>query len=170
MRTHSKLLICTLIVAATGWIAGCNSHIDSKPNVVLEVDQFVVPPITNTRNATTGLCTFLVNNATATFKDKPKNSLAGQDPFNDIALQSVLVDYVWDDGVGVTQATFGVGGTVPAGGSSSEQFSVVNGNDLITPDRGGHTARMTLTFYGTTVAGEAVSASIGGSLNVNTCQ
>jgi hypothetical protein len=176
MRKHTKLLTRTVVLAAAGWFAGCNSTIDKEPNVVLEVQNVSIPPIAGTRNATTGLCVFTLTNATATFKNSPKNALAGTSPFNDIVLQNLTVDYVWDDGVGVTSALFGVGGTVPAGGTASGQFAVVNAQDLAPPpqpdpltSREGHTASLVMTFRGVTVSGDAVWVTTGGSLTVNTC-
>jgi len=169
MRMHTKLIVPVLVLAA-GWFAGCNSTIDSEPNVVLEVENLTIPPINGTRNTTTLQCTFTLANASATFKNKPKNALAGASPFNDIVLHNVTVAYTWDDATGVGAATFGLGGTVPADGSSTGQFAVVNAFDLIQPSsREGHTASLSMTFRGTTVSGEDVSVTTGGTLTVNTC-
>ena len=156
-------------LAAAGWFAGCNQHVDEEPNVVLEVTQMTIAPITGTRDATTGNCIITITNASATFKNVPKNHLATTSPFNDIIMRDLLVTYVWDDGVGVAQAAFGIGGTVPANGTASAQFPVINGLDVVSPPREGHSASMTLLFRGTTVAGEAVSSTTGGSLAVNPC-
>lgn len=171
MRTHTKILARTVVLVAAGWFAGCNSTIDNEPNVVLEVKTLLIAPITGARDATTLECVFTLANATATFDNKPKNSLAGTSPANDIVLREVNVDYVWDDGNGVTAALFGVGGTVPANGSLPGQFAIVNAQDLSLPlpTREGHTASLILTFHGTTVSGDPVSATTGGSLSVNTC-
>jgi hypothetical protein len=170
MRKHTKILARSVVLAAAAWFVGCNSTIDDEPNVVLEVENMIVPPIIGAIDSTTLVCAYTVTNATATFKNKPKNTLATTSPFNDIVLQSVSINYIWDDGAGVTAQTFGLGGTVPANGSSTGQFSVVNANDVTSPDRGGHTASLQLTFHGTTVSGEAVSVTTGGTLTVNTCQ
>jgi hypothetical protein len=170
MRKHTKILTGTVLLAAAGWFAGCNGTIDDEPNVVLEAENVVIPPLTGARDATTLLCVYSITNATATFKNKPKNALAVTSPYNDIVLQDVLVGYVWDDATGVTAAQFGMGGTVPANGTSTGQFSVVNAQDLGLPSREGHTASLTMTFRGITVSGEAVSVTTGGSLTVNTCQ
>ena len=169
MRMPTKLIARTVLLAAAGWFAGCNGTIDDEPNVVLEVQTLNITPITGTRNATSGACVFTLTNATATFDNKPKNALAASSPFNDIVLQDVLVGYTWDDGVGVTAAQFGVGATIPADGSGSAQFAVVNALDLSSPSREGHTASLTLTFRGTTVSGDGVAVTTGGSLTVNTC-
>jgi hypothetical protein len=167
----TKLIARTVLLAAAGWFAGCNGTIDDEPNVVLEVKTLNITPINGTRNATSGACVFTIQNATATFDNKPKNALAAASPFNDIVLQSVTVGYTWQNAtVGVTSSTFGVGGTIPADGSGSGQFSVVNAQDLLVPvNREGQTASLTLVFRGVTVGGEAVSATTGGSLTVNTC-
>lgn len=171
MRVHTKTIAVTLMLTAAGWFAGCNQHIDEEPNVVLEIDTMQVPPISGTRDATTGVCILTITNATVSFKNKPKNSLAGTSPFNDIILQDLLVNYVWDDGNGVASSQFGIGGTVPANGSSSALFPLIKGQDLILPvSREGHTASLSLLFRGTTVAGESVSATTGGTLVVNPCQ
>jgi hypothetical protein len=169
MRTHTKILAGTVVLAAAGWFAGCNGTIDSEPNVVLEVKTLTITPITGATDAGTGACIFTITNATASFDNKPKNALASVSPANDIILQDVVVGYTWDDGVGVTTATFGVGGSVTANGSGTGSFAVVNASDLESPDRQGHTASLTLTFRGVTVSGDAVSVTTGGSLTVNRC-
>jgi len=88
MRTHTKVLAGTVLLAAAGWFAGCNSYIDEEPNVVLEISTLNTTPITGTLSPTTGNCIFTITNATATFLNKPKNSYAGESevPFNDIVL------------------------------------------------------------------------------------
>ena len=167
MRTHTNLIAKTAFLLLAGLIAGCNSTVDTEPDVVLEVQTLTIPPVTG--SITTGTCVFTLTNSTATLKNVPKSSLAGTSPFNDIVMQDVLVTYIWDDGAGVTSAQFGVGATVPAGGTASAQFATVNALDLTTPDRQGHTANLTLTFRGTTVSGDPVSVTTGGSLTVNAC-
>jgi hypothetical protein len=177
MRKYTKLLTCTVVLAAAGWFAGCNSTIDDEPNVVLEVATLTINPITSSANGPGGACTFTVTSASGSFNNKPKNQYAGTSPFNDIVLQSVEISYVWDDGVVQPSVSAGLGGTVPANGSSSAQFSVISGaaltvdgpTDPAGTGRAGHTANLALTFRGTTVAGEAVSASTGGTLPVNSC-
>jgi hypothetical protein len=172
MRKYTRILASIVVLAAAGWFASCNSTIDKEPNVVLEVAQLTIPPITTATSG--GICTFTITNANATFNNKPKNSLAGSSeaPFNDIVLQQVVVGYAWDDPLVATtpNQVFGIGGTVPAGGSSSAQFSVVN-NAVLTSGtpRDGHTASLTMVFSGATVAGEPVSVTSGGSLTINTC-
>lgn len=170
MRNTKKVLALAIVLAGAGWLAGCNGDIDSEPNVVLEVENMTIPPITGAIDSTTGVCAYTLVNATATFKNKPKNAQAGESPFNDIVLQRADVNYVWDDATGVAAATFGVGGTVPANGSSSVNFAIVNAQDIISPDRGGHTASLLMTFHGRTVSGEDVSVTTGGTLTINTCQ
>jgi len=172
MRAHTKILAGLFVVLTAGWLAGCNGTIDDADSapVVLEVENMTIPPVNATTDPLTG-CAFTVVNSNATFKNKPKNAVAGVSPFNDINLLNVVVLYAWDDGLGVTgPETFGVGGSVPAGGSSPAQFSVVNSDDLLNPDRQGHTANLVMTFNGVTVAGDPVSVTTGGSLVVNTCQ
>lgn len=178
MRTHTKTLARTVILAAAGWLAGCNGTIDSEPNVVLEIATMTIPPITA---ATSGMtCTFTIVAASATFNNKPKNSLSGTStfPFNDIILDNVVIDYTWDDDpvtpTQVLNQTFGVAGTVPAGGSSAATFSVVNGAVLSTTLTGGggvdgHTARLQMRFHGTTISGDSVTGTTGGTLTVNSC-
>jgi hypothetical protein len=171
MRKYTKLLTCTVVLAAAGWFAGCNSTIDNEPNVVLEVQTMTIPPVTTSTQD--GVCTFTITNATTTFNNKPKNSLSGTStaPFNDIVLQNVVVSYVWDDLATTPAVSYGLSGTIPAGGSNSTQFSVANNLVLssgATP-RDGHTANLALTFYATTVAGDAVSVATGGQLTVNSC-
>jgi hypothetical protein len=170
MRTHTKKILALAVVfAAVGWFVGCNGTYDDEPNVVLEVKTLTIAPITGARDAASGACIFTITNATAAFDNKPKNALATESPANDILLQDVVVGYTWDDGQGVTAATFGVGGSVIANGSGTGSFAVVNAQDLSIPDRQGHTASLTLTFRGVTVSGDPVSTATGGSLTVNTC-
>jgi hypothetical protein len=177
MRKTTKILAGVLVAAAGGWFAGCNGTIDKEPNVVLEVENLTIPPITSSANGTNGSCTYTITQSTGTFKNKPKNQFAGESPFNDILLQNVTVTYVWDDGVSQPPVTAGLGGSVPAGGSATAQFSVVSNaalgvdgpTDPAGTGRAGHTASLGLTFAGTTVSGDAVSAKTGGSLQVNSC-
>jgi hypothetical protein len=171
-----KRILAVGAIVAFALMPGCNSKIDSAngPDVVFEVDNPLIPTVEGTRDPVTLVCTFKVTVATASFKNKPKNSLAGTSPFNDILLESVTVTYVWDDvnipgGGGVSGPTvFGLGGSVPANGTSTAQFSVVNAGDIA--GRDGHSAALGMTFRGHTVAGDAVEAEIGGNLIVNTCQ
>jgi hypothetical protein len=172
MRTHTKILAGTVLLAAAGWIAGCNGTVDDEPNVVLEIQTMTIPPVTAATSA--GICSFTVPQSTATFANKPKNSLAGTSvyPYNDIILNNVVINYTWDDGV--TQLNgqiFGISGTVPAGGTSNTTFSVANDAVLSSFVGGadGHTARMTMVFHGTTVSGDPVTGTTGGTLVVNSC-
>jgi hypothetical protein len=171
MRTYTKIIARTIVLAAAGWFAGCNYPLDEEPNVVLEVESLTIPPVTASN---VGGCLLTVSNASIQLHNKPKNHLSSTSeyPFNDVVLDSLHVDYVWDDGVGIAAADFGIGGTIPAGGTGSVICTVVNLRDLgvVAPDnRDGHTAALTLTIRGTTVAGEAVSVKTGGSLNINSC-
>ena len=177
MRKHTKILAGTFVLATAGWFAGCNGTIDKEPNVVLEVETLTVPPITSTQNAAGGACTYTITSASGTFKNKPKNQFAGTSPFNDIILQTVSIAYVWDDLLVQDPVTAGLGGSVPANGSATALFSVVSNAALEEPiaappnpsGRAGHTASLSLTFNGTTVSGDAVSATTGASLQVNSC-
>jgi|WetSurMetagenome_2_1015567.scaffolds.fasta_scaffold213765_2 hypothetical protein len=180
MRITTKILAGLLVVAAGGWLAGCNSTIDKEPNVVLEVENVTIPPVTSTQDSVLNTCTYTITPATATFKNKPKNQFAGSSPFNDILLKSVDVSYIWDDGAPMQPVRAGVGGSVPANGSATGNFSVVASHALATTCldgsgnpvaecRGGHTASLGLTFNGVTVSGDDVSVSTGGTLQVNSC-
>jgi hypothetical protein len=86
MRKHTKIIARTIVLAAAGWFASCNSTIDKEPNVVLEVETLTVPPITSSANGTNGACTYMITAASGTFKNKAKNQFAGTSPFNDIIL------------------------------------------------------------------------------------
>ena len=182
MRKHTKILALTVVLAAAGWFAGCNGTVDKEPNVVLEVATMLIPPVTAT--TTGGVCTFTIVAASATFNNKPKNSLSGTSifPYNDVVLNNVEIDYTWDDDLPPPAGTpteldgqvFGIAGTVPAGGSSAATFSVANGAVLSLPMAdflgvGGHTARLQMTFHGTTVGGDPVTSTTGGTLTVNSC-
>lgn len=178
MRTHTKKIVAlTVGFAVAGWFAGCNSTIDDSPNVVLEITTMTIPPITAATSA--GVCTFTIPTASATFANKPKNHLSGTSvyPFNDIVLDRVVIDYTWDDDpvtpTQVLNQVYGISGTVPAGGTSNATFSVANSAVLSTPVGGGgvdgHTARLQMTFHGTTISGDAVNGVTGGTLTVNSC-
>jgi hypothetical protein len=175
MRTHTKLIARTVILIAVGLLASCNSYIDDDPPVVLEIDQMTSTPITGTLSPTTGQCIFTITNAQITFKNKPKNGLSGSalSPFNDIVLQSLVVDYLWDDGAALSGQSFGVAGTVPAGGQQAAQVPLANatvlGSGAVARD--GHTATLTITAHGMTISGDAVHSKpfTGGTLAVNSC-
>ena len=177
MRNYTKLLTCAVVIAVAGWFAGCNSTVDNSPNVVLEVQTITIAPITSSQNGTGGTCTYTLTPATASFKNLPKNQYSGTSPFNDIVLQYVDISYVWDDGAPTTPVSPGIGGTVPAGGTQSIQFSVISNAalgytqlpDPVGNGRAGHSASLAMVFHGTTVAGDAVSATAGATLQVGSC-
>jgi hypothetical protein len=167
----TKRIIALVGVFGVAALCACNSLIDdpNSGHVFLLAENVVIPPINGARDTTTGLCTFTITNATATFKNKPKNQYAGTSPFNDIVLENVHVTYDWGPGgAPLADADFGLGGTVPANGSASAQFSVISGNDLVLYE--GATGSLILTFSGKTVSGEPVSTTTGGTLAVGTCQ
>jgi len=171
MRKHTKLLTLMVVLGTAGWFAGCNGTIDKEPNVVLEVATMTIPPVTTA--TASGVCTFTITNTTATFNNKPKNSVAGtsEAPFNDIVLQQLVVGYVWDDATITPNQAYPISGTIPAGGTGSTSFSVANSTVLSSAPtaRDGHTANMAMTISGTTVSGESVSVATGGQLTVNSC-
>jgi hypothetical protein len=165
----TKRIVSSLLVALAG-LTACNSALDDPdgPNVVLEAENVIIPPVNGQSDPITG-CTFTVTNATATFKNKPKNEPGGNEPFNDIVLQSVHVSYDWGPGQApLADADFGLGGTVPANGTSAGQFAVISAVDLLLYE--GLTGSLVLTFHGRTVSGEAVSTTTGGVMNIGTCQ
>jgi len=177
MRTYTKLLARTVVLAAVGWFAGCNGTIDDEPDVVLEILTLTISPITSSQNGTGGTCTYTLTPATVTLKNLPKNSLAEESPFNDIVLRSVDIAYVWDDGAVTPSTTAGIGGTVPANGTGTAQFTAISNvalgvtqaPDPIGNGRAGHTASLAMVFNGATVSGDAVSATAGGTLQVGSC-
>ena len=99
MRKYTKLLTCMVVLAVAGWFAGCNSTIDNEPNVVLEVQNLTISPVTAAADGPNGSCTYTITAANGTFKNLPKNQYADTSPFNDIILERVNITYVWDDGV-----------------------------------------------------------------------
>lgn len=172
MFRTQRVLPALAALLALAIVPSCNSSIDkaSGPNVVLEVENVTIPPVNATVDATTGTCTVTLTNSTATFKNKPKNSLGSTSPFNDIILKDVIVTYIWDDNAGVAGPTvFGVGGSVAANGSSTAQFGVVTIGDITGTSRFGHSATLTLTFEGETVSGEPIQVVTGGTLSVGSC-
>jgi hypothetical protein len=175
MRTQTKHIARTVLLVALAAFPACNSYIDEEPNVVLEVSQASIAPVTGTFSPTTGLCVFTIANASITFANKPKNGLSGTSvsPFNDIVLQSIIVDYVWDDGAALSGQQFGVSGTVPAGGTIAAQVPLANATVLGSGavPRDGHTATLMITAYGVTISGDTVHSQpfTGGTLAVNSC-
>ena len=166
--TKRILALFALVVLAS--LTSCNSGLDDPdgPNVVLEAENLVIPPVNGTTDTTSGICTFNVTNANATFRNRPKNEAGATSPFNDVVLLSVHVSYDWGPGnAPQADADFGLGGTVPANGTATAQFAVVGGNDLILHE--GQVASLILTFSGRTVSGEAISTTTGSTLAVGTC-
>lgn len=171
MSKHSKMLVHAIVVGAVALFAGCNDVIDHVPDVVLEVATLTIPSVSGAIDSTSGICVFTITQASGNFNVKPKNGLAITSPFNDVRLVDVTVNYLWDDGLGVTGPTvFPLAGTIPANGSATASFSIVNGLDIVSPSREGRTARLNLLFRGVTISGDLVSVPSGGALNVNTCQ
>lgn len=172
MLGRNRILVAVAaVLAIVSFAPGCNSNIDSAngPDVVMLVENVTIPPVTGSLDQTTNTCTLTVTNATATFKNKPKNELATTSPFNDIILQDVTVGYSWQDGNNpLTPSVFGVGGSIPANGNSTASFAIANVGDILAHTN--QTAALTLTFRGQTVAGDSVSVTTGGSLVVNSCQ
>jgi len=167
----TKRTLALMAFAALAVLPSCNSAIDDPdgPNVVLEAENLTIPPINGQTDTTTGTCNFTITNASATFKNKPKNEQAVVSPFNDIVLLSVHVSYDWGPGnAPQADGDFGLGGTVPANGTAPAQFAVVSGNDLVLHE--GEIASLVLTFTGKTVSGDIVSTTTGGTLAVGTCQ
>ena len=175
MRTQTKHIARTVLLVALAAFPACNSYIDDEPNVVLEISQANVAPVTGTLSPTTGQCVFTITNASITFANKAKNGLSGTSvsPFNDIVLQTLIVDYVWDDGAALSGQSFGVTGTVPAGGTVASQVPLANATVLGSGavPRDGHTATLVITAYGTTISGDPVHSRpfTGGTLAVNSC-
>jgi hypothetical protein len=167
----TKRILALSALVALAALTSCNSDLDDPdgPNVILEAENIVIPPVNGATDETTGICTFTITNATATFRNRPKNEAGASSPFNDIMLQTVHVSYEWGPGnAPQADAVFGLGGTVPADASSPAQFAVVSGNDLVLHE--GQIASLILTFVGRTVSGESISTTTGGTLAVGTCQ
>ncbi|HJQ97217.1 MAG TPA: hypothetical protein VJ826_02830 [Candidatus Polarisedimenticolaceae bacterium] len=167
----TKRILALSALAALAAFPSCNSNIDDAdgPHVILEAENLTIPPVNGQVDTVTQICTFSVQNANVTFKNKPKNEQGASSPFNDIVLENVHVTYDWGPGgQAMGPADFGLGGTVPANGSAPAQFAVVSGLDLSTHE--GQIGSLTLTFSGHTVSGEAVSTTTGGTIAVGTCQ
>lgn len=171
MFATNRMVLAGAALVALLVLPSCNSEIDQadEAHVVLEAQNITIPPVTAARDTTTGVCTFTITNATATFKNLPKNSLAGVSPFNDVNMLSVHVTYAWPPGLpALLAADFGVGGTIPANGSGPAQFAVINAADLL--PYVGASASLGLKFHGRTIAGDDVFLTTGGTLTVNSCQ
>ncbi len=168
-RREMKLLLAGLVLA----LGSCNpTSLDNSDSadVVLEVLNIPqVPPIT-AASVGGGACTFTVTNMTVTLRNQPKNTLAGDSPFNDILVESVTLSYEWDDLTLTTlPRTLAVGGTVPANGSQTVSFPPIALGDLLAT-YAGHSASITMAFTGQTVSGKGVSATGRGAVvSVNSC-
>ncbi len=171
MRTHKKVLATIVLVTATA-LAGCNQHNENGVPVTLEMMQLQIAPVTSALDSGSGICVFTIPTVSASFKNSPKNALAVSSPYDDIVLQHVLVDYTWDDGVATPGEYFGVPGTVPAGGTQSSTFVIVDQNILSAGgSREGHVAHLGLIFYGQLMDGTQVVSPVydGGWMFVNSC-
>jgi len=166
-----RLGAAVVLIAA----AACNSGTldsGSAPNVVLEVVTITPTPITASFDQVRNICTFTVTNWTVTFNNQPKNSLGLVRPYNDINLEGVTIHYKWDDeaapgGTITPDTNFAVGGTILANGVGTAQFTPIGLGNL--QGRDGLTASLTMVFRGRTVEGDAVTATSGGVLAVNSC-
>ena len=151
-----------------------DSNIDDgdSANVLLELTQLTLPPVTATLD--TGVppvCNkFLVTEATATLTSLPKSELAITSPFNDALIESLTISYVWDDPISLTTLPYTTSERieVPADGTNTINFFPIKFADLTTA-MAGHTAELSLLFLGRTEDGTAVQAVGGGTLAVNSC-
>ena len=167
ISTKRILAVSTVLVLAG---LSCNTRLDdpTSPNVVLSAENLIIPPVTAAVDTATGACTITITNATATFKNKPKNEPAAGQPYQDITLFRVVVDYTWDASLPpLASREFGIGGSVPANGTATAQFAVIDPLDI--GPYLGSLATLTLTFSGRVVSGETVTYRTGGFLTVNSC-
>ena len=167
----SKHILLGLLAASLMMAFGCaDGNIDDgdSADVILSVQQLMVPIVTAATDPLTGVCTLTVTDATATLKNDPKNSFASN-AFTDVQMSSVTVTYVWDDPALTTPtATFVVSGTIVVNGSGSVTFPPVNLGDLDSTFSG-HSANLVMVFAGNTVEGTGVTTNGGGVLSVNSC-
>jgi hypothetical protein len=161
--------LAVLLLAA----AGCtNNGLDdgSAPDVEFEVQSLLNNPVTAQNSE--GLCTVEIVDWVATIKNVPKNSLAGSEsqPYNDIRMYSVTIEYAWIDAAVTTPTrVVGLGNvTIPADGTNDIQFSPIAFDDL-TVDTLGKTCNLTLTFEARTVEGTAIRRTVTRQLFVEQC-
>lgn len=176
MRNFFRHAVALLALAAIAWLPACTgSDLDSgdSADVVLEVGTTTVPPVTAAPSAGgTGGCTLTVAEGTMQLLNKPKNELATGSPFNDIQLETLTIEYQWDNDVLQTlPITQNIAGVVPANGTLTITFTPIYLNDIIVPDMLGHSCNLTMTVHGRTIDGRPVSTTVRGRvLNINsTC-
>jgi hypothetical protein len=166
MRTLIPLLALAVVPLT---LTGCNGGDVDDPddsNAVMEVTQTTVSPATISGDISDGTCVLTVTNTTSTLANKAKSGPAEGAPFNDIVLQSLTIQYTWDDPAIVTPTrTFSLGGTIPAGGTASVQFPPIALGDTSSAMIG-HSVNLFMIFRGVQVSGEPAVAQGGGVLSI----
>jgi len=165
--------VLTLLLAAVLTAACTNNTLDDggSGDVVLEIESMLNPPVTATRNALSGVCSFTVVPWSITARNRPKNAPAGDSsPFNDISLIDVTMDYDWiDAGLATPQRVFGLGGVVvPVDNTVTVTFPPIALDDL-DGAYAGRTSSVTLNLAAVTVEGTRITAQVTRTLNVASC-
>lgn len=168
-RTLLTLAASLLLVASVACTSG-DYDSGGSADVVLQVQQMTVPPITATLDTVTQICTFTVTQATATLENKPKTTGESFSPANDVLVTSLVITYQWDDGFNMAPYVTSPRVSVPAGSSGTVRFLAAPLAQLLGTGRDGHSAEMTILFSGVTEAGENVQTTGGAALIVNSCQ
>lgn len=169
-----KPWLTALLAAAVLVAPGCtgNSFDDGDgPDVVLEIVSLDNPPVTASVDEETGACEIEVQDWTASLSNKPKSPLAVSEPYNDVVVQQLVIQYSWiDPSLSTPTRTVGLGDiAIPADGTGGVTFSPLAFDDLSIAITG-HTANLTLTFYATMVAnGKRITSTVTRQLFIEGC-
>lgn len=172
MITKKLLLVVTALLVLLAASCADNGIDDgSSANVVLEVDTVTLAVVTSTYDPLNAVCVFTITDSTATLSNIPKSEGAITEPFNDILIDQMIISYVWDDGLPMPNYVTSPRVVIPANSSNTVRFLPVQLAEFLAavPSREGHSAEVTLQFYGEVGDGSRVQAVGGGALFVNSC-
>jgi len=171
MQSSKRWLTLVVLALALTLTTACpGGRLDDDADVVMLITAFQSPPVSASADPVFG-CLFTVTDWSVTIDAKPKNSVGGQSPFNDIVLQSVDIAYAWDNTTLPTTPTrnIGLGGVaIPAGGSAAVTFAPIGFTDLGIGNAG-ESASLTLTFNARTVEGTGIAVAALKQLLVESC-
>ena len=170
-RTFPILVTIALLLAATACSSGGFDK-GTNADVLLQVTQVTLTPITAALDPLTGVCSFTVTVSTASLDNVPKSGGDMFSPANDILITRLTITYAWDDGLVTPVFVTSPRVTIPADSSGSVFFLAIPLDDLLNAavPRDGHSAELTMVFDGVTESNEGVQAIAGAALVVNSCQ
>ena len=170
MRASYRTLATLLAAVMTLGLAGCaDGDLDDAdgPDSVLEVETVNLQPADGTVDPVTLTCGITITDARVNLRNRAKSAGATVVPFNDIVMETVTIDYRWDDlALSTPQTIMDIGGTVPAQGSLAVTFPpILLGN--VDCSYLGHSANLNMTFTGRQVSGARANADGGGVFSIN---